>query len=151
MLQRVSRVSLYVDEMTLYVYKRWWWWFSLHLLFIMHSCQSCGKSFSRNDSLRRHQRQYCSVIMPRRRSQNRIDSKQTVVKSNNLIDYSSLDFIQILTSMMNEQRYRWRKDFKKLKDALLPTEKSDSSDDEETNTTDDDPRSNDDEARSSSE
>ena len=89
--------------------------------------------------------------MPRRRSQNRIDSKQTVVKSKNLIDYSSLDFIQILTSMLNEQRYRWSKDFKKLKDALLPTEKSDSSDDEETNTTDDDPRSNDDEARSSSE
>ena len=88
---------------------------SLHLLFIMHSCQSCGKSFSRNDSLRRHQRQYCSVIMPRRRSQNRIDSKQTVVKSNNLIDYSSLDFIQILTFMMNEQRYRWKKILKSLR------------------------------------
>ena len=74
-----------------------------------------------------------------------------MVNSNHLIEFSSIDFIQILTSMMNEQRYRRRKDFKKLKDALLPTEKYDSSDDEETNTTDDDPRSNDDEARSSSE
>ena len=89
--------------------------------------------------------------MPRRRSQNRINGTQKVVKSNNLIDYSSLDFINILTSMMNEQRYRWRKDFKKLKDALLPTEKSDSSSGEEPDTTDDDHHSNDDEARSSSE
>jgi len=53
--------------------------------------------------------------------------------------------------MMNEQRYRWRKDFKKLKNALLPTEKSDSLADEEPDTTDDDHRSNDNEAHSSSE
>ena len=51
--------------------------------------------------------------MPRRRSQNRINGIQKVVKSNNLIDYSSLDFINILTSMINEQRYRWRKYVKK--------------------------------------
>ena len=51
--------------------------------------------------------------MPRRRSQNHINGTQKVVKSNNLKDYSSLDFINIQTSMMNEQRYRWRKDLKK--------------------------------------
>ena len=90
--------------------------------------------------------------MPRRLSQNRsLNGTQKVVKSTNLIDYSSLDFINILTSMMNEQRYRWRKDFKTLKNALLPTEKSDSSADEEPDTTDDDHRSNDNEAHSSSE
>ena len=89
--------------------------------------------------------------MPRRRSQNRINGIQKVVKSNNLIEYSSLDFIQILTSMMNEQRYRWRKDLKKLKDALLPTEKSDSSFDEEPDSNDDDHCSNNNKAHSSSE
>ena len=89
--------------------------------------------------------------MPPRRSQNRINGTQKVVKSNNLIDYSSLDFINILTSMMNEQRYRWRKDFKKLKDALLPTEKSDSLFDEEPDSTDDDHCSNNGKAYSSSE
>ena len=152
-LQRVSRMSLFVDELTLHAYKWcWWWWFRWPLLFIMHSCQSCGKSFSRNDSLRRHQRQYCNVIMPRWLSKNRsLNGTQKVVKSTNLIDYSSLDFIQILTSMMNEQRYRWRNYFKKRKDALLPTEKYDSSADEEPDSTDDDHCSNNDKAHSSSE
>ena len=90
--------------------------------------------------------------MPRRLSQNRsLNGTQKVVKSTNLIDYSSLDFINILTSMMNEQSYRWRRDFKKLKDALLPKEKSDSSADEEIDTTDDDHGSNDDKAHSFSE
>ena len=89
--------------------------------------------------------------MPRRRSQNRLDGAQKTNKTNNLIDYSSLDFINILTSMMNEQRYRWRKDLKKLKDALLPTEKSDSSFDEEPDSIDDDHCSNNDKAHSSSE
>ena len=76
--------------------------------------------------------------MPRRRSQNRIDGNQKVGKSNNLIECSSLDFIEILSSMLNEQRYRWRNDFKELKDALLPAGNSDSfDDDEEPDSTDD--------------
>ena len=51
--------------------------------------------------------------MPRRRSQNCINGTQKLVKSNNLIEYLSIDFINILTSMMNEKCYRWRKDVKK--------------------------------------
>ena len=82
--------------------------------------------------------------MPRRRSQNRIDGNQKVGKSNNLIECSSLDFIEILSSMLNEHRYQWRKDFKELKDALLPAESSDSFDDE-----DDEPDSTDDEEHDS--
>lgn len=86
----------------------------------------------------RHQREFCNVIMPRRRSHNRIDGNQKVRKSNKLIECSSLDFIEMLSSMLNEQRYRWRKDFKELKDALLPPGNSDSFDeDEEPDSTDD--------------
>jgi hypothetical protein len=108
----------------------------------MHSCQPCGKSFSRKDSLLRHQRQYCNAILPRQRSLKRIASKEKVDKTNNLSEYSSLDFIHILSSMLNEQRHRWKKDFKKLKDALLPPENSDSSDNEEPDYADDDHYSN---------
>ena len=123
------------------------------LLFIMHSCHACDKFFSRKDSLLRHQRQYCSAIIPRRQLGNRTEGKQKVGKSNNPIEFSSLDFIQLLTAMFNEQRGRWRKDFKKLKNAILPAENSDSSADEERDSTEDDDdehKSDTDEARSSS-
>lgn len=123
----------------------------------MHSCHACDKSFSRKDSLLRHQRQYCNVMIPRSRLLKRTEGKHKAAKSNNLIEFSSLDFIQILTAMFNEQRDRWRKDFKKLKNAILPeAENSDSSADEELDSTrddddDDDHNSDIDEAHSSSE
>ena len=110
----------------------------------MHSCQSCGKSFSRNDSLLRHQREYCKVIIPRRLTHNNRNNVKKVAKSNNLIDLSNLDQIQIMTDMLNEHQYQLRKDFKKLKVALMTSKHSkyvESSVDEDHNSTDDEEHS----------
>ena len=106
----------------------------------MHSCQSCTKSFSRKDSLLRHQRQFCSVIVPRRRGPlNHIGSNK---KSNNPVDLSNLDLIQIVTGMLTEQQRRRRKDCEKLKNALVESNNTsndnDSLDDEEHENSDDD-------------
>ena len=111
----------------------------------MHSCQSCGKTFSRNDSLLRHQREYCNVIIPRRLTHKNRDNVKKVAKSNNLIDLTNLDQIQIMSDMLKEHQYQWRKDFKKLKMALMTSKHSKyddgSSVDEDNNSTDDEEHS----------
>lgn len=112
----------------------------------MHSCHSCTKSFSRKDSLLRHQRQFCRVIVPRRRSQNRIDSNK---KSNNPIDLSNLDLIQVVTGMLTEQQRRWRKDFEKLKNILSKSNKPDDNEDYHDSLDDEHDYSDDDETHSS--
>ena len=117
----------------------------------MHSCQSCAKAFSRKDSLLRHQRLFCNVIIPRRQKQNRIDNGRKAVKSNNLIDLSNYDLIQVIAGMLSDHQCQWKIDFKKLKYALLKTKKSHSASDEHDSTNDDEQNSSTDEVHSSSE
>lgn len=121
----------------------------------MPSCQSCGKNFSRKDSLLRHQRQFCNVIIPRKQKQIRIANNRKNLKSNNLIDLSSSDLIQVIASMLKDHQCQWKMDFKKLMRTLLKTKNSHSAtddDNEQDYTNDDDERDySSDEVHSSSE
>ena len=107
----------------------------------MHTCQSCRKSLSRKDSLLRHQKQYCKVIRPRKLNENHIrDIHQKVGKTKISSAPSYVKLIQIVTDMLNEHQFRWRKDLKKLKNIVLKTIKYDTSAYYEQYSTDNDER-----------
>ena len=83
----------------------------------MLTCHQCRKTFSRNDSLRRHQKNYCKVSRTK-------NSKNKVHKGVN-------DDMLMIIGMFHEQRRKWKKDFKKFKNEVRGIEPSEQHSDEE--------------------
>lgn len=86
---------------------------------IMHTCQACRKILSRKDSLIRHQRQFCKVIRPRKIIPNRSDTNKNVKNSKMSTSLTRLKLIKVIFDLMYNHQQTWKKEFKKLKSALL--------------------------------
>ena len=78
----------------------------------MFTCHKCGKTFSRNDSLHRHQKRYCKV------------SRTNISKINVHKNVVNTDLLMIISEILHEHRRKWKKDFNKFKNEVQGIEPS---------------------------
>ena len=97
----------------------------------MFQCGDCGKKFTRKDNVVRHLKKVCNVAHSPQQVDCDSDQELKVATSSNDNADIAVDFIEILTIALSEQRRKWKKDFEKFKNEIkhIPKETSEDEND----------------------
>ena len=104
----------------------------------MYKCRHCGKKFTRKDNVVRHLRNVCNVTQSPQQDYHVMDQEQEVATSVHDNVDNTLDLIAVITSVLSDQRRKWKKNFKKFKKEIKPHLAKTSGDETETSIDDED-------------